>query len=69
MTKEIKIANTVWETIRQVSELAGISKQSLANVALQLYFSNEENRVSLVNFIRRNNLKEKNAKDLEEMIW
>jgi hypothetical protein len=69
MTREIKIAEPVWESIKEVSDLTGIRKQSLANVALQLYFSNEDNRLSLVNFIQRNNLKEKGAKDLEEMAW
>ncbi len=69
MTREIKIANTIWESIKEVSDLTGIRKQSLANVALQLYFSSEDNRLRLVNFIQRNNLNEKGAKELDEMIW
>ncbi len=69
MTREIKIADTIWESIKEVSDLTGIRKQSLANVALELYFSSEVNRLQLVNFIQRNNLNEKGAKELEEMRW
>ena len=69
MAKEIKIADTVYKSIKEVSDLTGIRKQSLANIALQLYFSDETNKLSLVNFIQRNNLNEKGAKELEQMAW
>ena len=68
MAKEIKIAENVYKSIKEVSDLTGIKKQSLANIALQLYFSDEQNRLSLVNFIQRNNLGEKRAKEIEEMV-